>query len=306
MITGIGAAALLCLAALPGVALAQATADGPPKAVQISGRIISPGAGQADVRVERIEPDEVVYEETVRADLRGAFTFVGEPSKTYRISLGRGVKTLPKIIDTAGGKDIDLGDIILVYCPPAVDSVVPERLTSESDPVDRVGDLRVDQILIEQPSTGHPGSAAHGVGCIDTLPQDPRYLRDDSIGIISLDRQVSLDKRAEWEGLCEISFDRYLSVESFVGGKVKAIHVVRVSPDSKLTTTQIREEVRRVWLGVFRATDCHINWDEGTNWNIEASVEYEDGTRTSILMDGFHVEVQDRVGKFWFIRRSPA
>lgn len=100
-------------------------------------------------------------------------------------------------------------------------------------------------------------------------------------------------------------FDRYLSVESFVGGKAKSIRVVRYDP--KLTPSQIREEVRKVWLGVFRYATSNITWAEGNFWNIQASVEYEDGKRSSLLMDGWtRVEVQDPDGKYWYIRLWPA
>jgi hypothetical protein len=43
-------------------------------------------------------------------------------------------------------------------------------------------------------------------------------------------------------------------------------------------------------------------WAEVTLWNIEASVEYEDGKRALVLTDGWHIEVQDREGKQWFTR----
>lgn len=101
-----------------------------------------------------------------------------------------------------------------------------------------------------------------------------------------------------------ISFDRYLTVESFVGGKVELIRVVHYDP--RLTPPQIRDEVRKVWLGIFWFATSSIMWDEGNSWNIAASVEYEDGQRTLILTDGGHVQVQDREGKYWFIRLWPA
>jgi hypothetical protein len=90
-----------------------------------------------------------------------------------------------------------------------------------------------------------------------------------------------------------------------VGGKVKTIRVVRYDP--KLTPSQVREEVRKVWLGRISLATSSVMWSEGNSWNIRASVEYESGQPTSILMDGWiHAQVEDRVGKYWFIRLTPA
>ena len=76
-----------------------------------------------------------------------------------------------------------------------------------------------------------------------------------------------------------IHLDHLVTVESFVGGKVKLIRVVRY--DSKLTPSQIENEVRGAWLGAFSGANATILWDEGNDWNVQASVEYEDGKRTS-------------------------
>ena len=96
-----------------------------------------------------------------------------------------------------------------------------------------------------------------------------------------------------------IMLDRPVSIESFVGGKVKAI---RVQYDPTLTPSQIRDEVRKVWLGLLSEAYSSIMWSEMNRWNIKASVEFEDGERTWILTDGIHVQVHDREGKYWFIR----
>jgi hypothetical protein len=95
-------------------------------------------------------------------------------------------------------------------------------------------------------------------------------------------------------------------IGSFLGGevKVKAIRVVRYDP--KLTPSLIRDEVLRVWLAIFSGAYSQVMWSKGNPWNIEASVEYEDGKRTSILMDGLHVQFQDRAGKYWYTRLWPA
>jgi hypothetical protein len=44
-----------------------------------------------------------------------------------------------------------------------------------------------------------------------------------------------------------------------------------------------------------------MTWPEPNVWNVEASVECEDGTHISVLMDGAHVAVERR-GTRWFIR----
>ena len=60
-----------------------------------------------------------------------------------------------------------------------------------------------------------------------------------------------------------LTFNQYVSVESFVGGKVRAIRVIDHEPH--LTAAQIKEEVQRVWFGVFRDATCSIGWSEGNN-----------------------------------------
>ncbi len=95
-----------------------------------------------------------------------------------------------------------------------------------------------------------------------------------------------------------------MSIEEFIGGKVKEVRVVRYDPG--LTPDQIRDEVSKVWLGIFQYATCQIEWDEGTLWNILARVKYEDGRKSSILTDGGHVQVQDREGKYGYMREWPA
>src|SRR5215475_7201232 len=113
----------------------------------------------------------------------------------------------------------------------------------------------------------------------------------------------SLDRRSEWESFCSIFFGRYLSIESFVGGNVKLIRVVRYGSlfTPNLTPSQIKDEIRRVWFGRFHRATCSIDWAEMNLWNIEAVVEFEDGKHTALLTDGGHVEVEDREGKQWFM-----
>jgi len=179
-----------------------------------------------------------------------------------------------------------------VTCPPATDFRIPKAPASAP----MAGALKLDQIMIEP----QPPSRDSVLRSLPLLP--PKEHAGEVPPCWSV---ASLDRRSAWEGLHLVQFDHYLSVETFVGGKVKTIRVVRYDP--KLKPEQIRDEVRRVWLGVFWTAEDSIGWAEGNEWNIQASVEYEDGERTAILMDGWvHVQVEDREGKYWFIRLWPA
>jgi hypothetical protein len=170
-----------------------------------------------------------------------------------------------------------------------------------------VGDLPLEQILIEPQQQQQ---LAIGTGVLAgtlflSLPASK--FRESPVGaeLPQCWSGPSIDRRAEWEQLNDVQFDRFLRVASFVGGPIKTIRVVRYSP--ALTPSQIRREVRKVWLGVFQHASSNNGWSEGNRWSIEASVEYEDGKRSSILMDGWiHVQVEDREGKYWFIRIQPA
>jgi hypothetical protein len=101
-------------------------------------------------------------------------------------------------------------------------------------------------------------------------------------------------------------FQYYRSVEAFLGGKVKAIRVFRFPRSSESVPADIQSRFMEAWLGVFRAARCFMVWAEPTFWDLGATIEYEDGKRSSMLTDGFHVQVQDREGRVWFIRLWPA
>jgi hypothetical protein len=108
-------------------------------------------------------------------------------------------------------------------------------------------------------------------------------------------------------GSCNVEFEQYRTVEAFLGGKVKAIHVVRFYSPNNSQPAGLQSRILEVWLGVFRSAWCGILWSESTVWGLEASVEYEDGKRGSIMTDGSgHVQVEDREGRFWFFRLWPA
>lgn len=300
MSTGIPTIVALYLAVLPVAGLAQTAPDKPAESVRITGRVVFPESGpvSAYVRVERIEPDGfLTNEKTALTDSHGVFTFLATPHEKYRLDLDvYGVRTRTTV-DTTSGKDVDVGDLIFEKCPP-VNFSIPKAPTSQPQ---LVGDLTLDEIVIEpqQPVNG-PGRGIAAPEPPATQGPGPNHL----VGLPPCWSWPSLDNRVDWEALPDIMFDRYLSIESFIGGKVKLIRVVRYDP--KATPSQIRDGVRKAWFGIFWHATSAITWAEITFWNIEASVEYEDGERSSFLTDGGHVRVQDREGKYWFIRLWPA
>ncbi len=106
------------------------------------------------------------------------------------------------------------------------------------------------------------------------------------------------------------AFKPDISIARFYGAKVKAIRVTRFHyqfwQGGTVSLAQIRAQVLKVWNGTFSYASPRINWAEGNEWNIEASVEYEDGTNSSLVTDGMHVEVESQDGRHWFRRLRPA
>ena len=269
---------------------------GPVSAVRISGRLVSPDGRPVSFSVQLSRSDDHRIEKTASAEEDGIFSFIVPAGQKYRISLGSGMKTASKVVDTASGKDIDVGDMVFERCPGR-----DFRLPKAPATAPMIGSLKLDQIVIEPqqlPPDGKPFISVR-------TPEPPPYKYVEPPQCWS--GFASADHRAEWEGLgiSSLMFDRYVSVEEFVGGKVRSIHVTRHDP--KLTPEQIRNEVRKVWLGIFWHAASTIGWSEGNQWNIGASVEFEDGKRISLVMDAWiHVQVQDRAGNYWYIRLWPA
>lgn len=105
------------------------------------------------------------------------------------------------------------------------------------------------------------------------------------------------------------SFERYQTVEAFLGGKVRTIRVVdvRAFPGrSHSDAAEIQSRIMEVWLGVFRHADGALPWSEPNCWNLSATVEFVDGSHAAIMTDGTHVQVVDREGRSWFIRLWPS
>ena len=268
----------------------------PAQTVRISGRLVSPDGRPVSFGVQLSRSDDQRIENSANAGPDGIFSFVVAGGQKYRISLGSGMKTRSKVVDTASGKDIDVGDMVSEYCQGR-DFTVPKPPANA--PVS--GNLELPQIIIE-PQQLPPGDERF---FSVQAPEPPPYKYVEPPQCWS--GFVSADHRAEWDGvaIAPLTFDRYVSIEEFVGGKVKSIHVTRHDP--KLTPEKIRNEVRNVWLGIFWNAASAITWSEGNQWNIAASVEFQDGKRTSLVMDAWiHVQVQDLAGNYWYIRLWPA
>jgi hypothetical protein len=277
---------------LPVAGLAQTTPSKPAESVRISGRVVFPDGNPVSVYVAiaRIDGAFLTHGRSVITDVHGIFSLVVEPGYQYRIHLrGYGIKN-QKTADTTSGKDLDVGDLVFEKC-----AIVGPLMGKPPTAHDLVGDLKPDQIIIEPRNDWWSAKM--------DLPESTYT---ESVGpgrdvdLPPCWTAPSLENRKYWEPWPMIMLDRAVSIESFVGGKVKTIRVRHYDP--KLTALQIRDEIRKVWLGLFTEAYSSIIWSEMNRWNIKASVECEDGKRTWILTDGIHVQVQDRDGKYWFIR----
>lgn len=97
------------------------------------------------------------------------------------------------------------------------------------------------------------------------------------------------------------------TVGEFEGENVKSIRVIRfANSQASLTKKQLQNELLKVWLGKFRDVYCSVTWDEVTLWSLEAEVEFEDGKRSLLITDGYHVALQDHNGRGWYLRLQPA
>ena len=236
---------------------AVGSAQEEPKVVRIFGRAIQLNGSRAvrDVLVQRIEIDGPSDVKSAYTNAQGMFSLLVPTGKTYRVWFGHNFKTPPKTVNAVAGEDIDLGDLVFEYCPiPHYSSPVPPTSILELK-----GKLKPNQIIIEkQKATVEEGNRIRTYEAV--VP------RGSWISVFEYPQcwtGPSLDRRADWQQSCTLTFNQYVSVESFVGGKVRAIRVIDHEPH--LTAAQIKEEVQRVWFGVFRDATCSIGWSEGNN-----------------------------------------
>jgi hypothetical protein len=139
------AVVVFCATVLVGTAPAQTTSPESSKLVRITGRLVDPDGRPVIfvVQLFRIDPDGLKVEAAAdRTREDGTFTLLATPAK-YEISLGDGMKTPPKMVDTGSGKDIDVGDMLFQYC--ATVGTSPSRPPTK----EFVGDLKREQIVIE-------------------------------------------------------------------------------------------------------------------------------------------------------------
>ena len=105
------------------------------------------------------------------------------------------------------------------------------------------------------------------------------------------------------------NFGHDISLQELASRTVKTIHVTsyRLFPGApSKKQTDIRQRVREVWLGKFQTAYCQLPWAEMASWSINATVEFDDGKRGSLLTDGTHVRLLDHDAKLWFLRLLPA
>lgn len=133
--------AAVFLAFLSGVAFGQAKPEEPIKPAHISGRLVTLDGNPVSfpVRISKLDWDVPPNELTAMADGHGVFTFLAESNRKYKIWLGAGMKTAPRMVDTANGKDIDVGDLVFEYCPP-VNASAPMRPVSQPQLIGGVDD----------------------------------------------------------------------------------------------------------------------------------------------------------------------
>ena len=96
---------------------------------------------------------------------------------------------------------------------------------------------------------------------------------------------------------------RPTSIGEFIGGTAKIVRVTRyVHTMDSVVDSEPQAILRKVWSGQFKSAACQINWAEVTVWSTEGVVELDDGKRSRLITDGYHIALQDHAGRSWFIR----
>jgi hypothetical protein len=138
-----GFAVVTLLVVLPTNGVGQENTEAPIKPVLISGRIID-GTGAPIARVavtlEAVEPSEATA--TTHTDQDGRFTCKATLRKTYELHLEMpGFKGLRVTVETAAGRDIDLGTVVFKAAETDHPTVVPYDLpyhrASGQDPLNQ-------------------------------------------------------------------------------------------------------------------------------------------------------------------------
>jgi hypothetical protein len=261
---------LLLLVQLTSAAFAQAPVANAIAGVEVSGRVINKKGRpiQLSLFLVPFDPRDATQPVAVLPAFDGRFTLSRVPPKKYKFSAGAGIfRVVPAMLEVDGRGRIKAGDIM----------VYPDVSVS----------LKLAQIIVDPVVIKKGLSSGGGTWSLSASDNDCNTSRPFGLGAADS--------------------DRYRTVEAFLGGKAKAIRVVRFLGTRPPETAEIQSRIMEVWAGVFRSASCGINWAEGADWNLEASVEFEDGTHGSLLMDGGrHVRLRDRYGRLWFLRLWPS
>jgi hypothetical protein len=271
---------LLCVLASAG--FAQATRDKTIGRVHVSGRVVDAKGrplGYVFLSLTPVDRSDKAAGIAVTARYDGVVVFSGIQPKKYKLAVPGGqFKVSPSVVEVGPTDDVEIGDI----------AVQP----------DVTSDLRLEQIIVDPVVI-----KASSIGMRVTFPPG---IETWAMSLPDIERTSSQPLGSAFP-LCSVHSDRYKTVEAFVGGKVKAIRAVRLLGPNESGPAEIQSRIMSAWHGVFRTADCFMEWSELRGWNLEASIEYEDGKRTSMLIDsGIHVQVQDREGRVWFIRLWPS
>jgi hypothetical protein len=269
----------ILVSVLAAAGFAQVTPDKPAAGVHISGRVVDAKGrplGHLLLHLAPLDPSDTTAPILVQTRYDGLVSLSGVLPKKYRfVNPYSAFEIIPAAVDVGAKDDVEVGDII----------IQPDVTT----------DLRLEQIIVDSLLIEKASPSSHGLGAIPFPLANGHEAADRQPGSNSSDCNPFL------------GLGRYQTVEAFVGGKVKAIRVVRFSGPSETKPAEIQSRVMEVWSGVFTYPSCYQAWSELTIWNLEASIEYEDGKRSLIVMDGsVHVAVQDRTGRFWFMRLWPS